>query len=168
MITRFFFLVVSCVILAGCGGYSVGPTPRSAYSDVKKIYIPVVINDTYEPNIQVLVTDTIINRFNNDGTFDTTSLANADATLKINLTQIERNPVRFAVANSLVAQEYQLIMRANFQLVGKDGKILNAQGVEGLTTFFVSNDLISSQRQALPLAAEKLADKIVSQITDAW
>ncbi len=164
----FALLLLCSLLLTACGGYRVGPPVRTAYADVKKIYIPMVINKTYEPNIQALVTDTIINRFNNDGTFEITGEAQADAVLHITLNEIDRNPLRFAVGNSLVAQEYQLIMRANFELKSKSGKPLNARGAEGSTTFFVSNDLISSQRQAMPLAAEKLADHIVSQIAEAW
>ncbi|MDL5045402.1 LPS assembly lipoprotein LptE [Oscillatoria amoena NRMC-F 0135] len=164
---RIFPLLAIALVMAGCG-YSAGPTKRTAYADVKKIYVPMIKNQTYEPNIQAMLTDTLINRFNNDGTFETTSLADADAVLDVTLTMVERNPLRFATANSLVAQEYQLILRADFVLKNKSGRILNARSAEGITTFFVSNDLISSQRQALPLAGEKLADHIVSQIADAW
>jgi len=135
---------------------------------VKKIDVPTVINKTFEPNVQSLITDTIINRFNNDGTFEITGQAQADATLSITINEIDRTPLRFATSNSLVTQEYQLTIRATYELKSKSGKMLNSFSAQGITTFFVSNDLIASQRQAIPLAAESLANDIVSQISEAW
>jgi len=155
------------LVVSGCG-YRVGPTVRSAYADVKKIDVPTVINKTFEPNVQSLITDTIINRFNNDGTFEITGQAQADATLSITINEIDRTPLRFATSNSLVTQEYQLTIRATYELKSKSGKMLNSFSAQGITTFFVSNDLIASQRQAIPLAAESLANDIVSQISEAW
>jgi hypothetical protein len=51
---------------------------------------------------------------------------------------------------------------------------LESRGVNGQTSFFVSGtnvlaaDVLQDERQALPLAAEELAVRLVSQISEGW
>ena len=40
--------------------------------------------------------------------------------------------------------------------------------VTGTTSFFVGPDIITDERQALPLAAEELATRLVSQLSEGW
>ncbi|MDX2227640.1 MAG: LPS assembly lipoprotein LptE [Verrucomicrobiae bacterium] len=163
-----FPLLIVLILLAGCG-YQVGPTPRGQfYPGVKKIFIPVVKNQTFEPRIQVLVTDTIIREFQKDGSFEIGTEAEADAILIVNLRDLTRSPLRFAQSNVVVAQEYELLLRGDFEMKGRDGKVLSSGSLSGRTTFYVGNDLIAAQQQALPLAAENLGYKIASHISEQW
>lgn len=56
----------------------------------------------------------------------------------------------------------------------RNGKILATRSVTGNTTFFVSSanprtsDVNKDERQAIPLAAEDAAVKIVTLLADGW
>ncbi len=61
-------------------------------------------------------------------------------------------------------------MRVRYSLVErKTGKVLASPAeVVGTTSFFVGPDITSDERQALPLAAEELATRLVSQLSEGW
>ena len=124
-----------------------------------------------------MVTDTVIKQFQQDGTYRITGGRDADATLKAEITRITRSPARSVSGNVLATSELNLVMRIRYKLLGRDGHPLAPAGeVTGTTSFFVSNisttsitgDVVSDERQALPLAAEELANHLVTQLSEGW
>jgi hypothetical protein len=75
-------------------------------------------------------------------------------------------------------------MHVKYKLVGRDGKMLGPQReAAGNTSFFVGTgetnqpntklgtilaDVTTDERQALPLAAEELATRLVSELSEGW
>jgi hypothetical protein len=66
-------------------------------------------------------------------------------------------------------------LRVRYRLVQRTtGVELDQRSVTGTTSFFVSGsstlaaDVNQDERQALPLAAEDLAVRLVSQISEGW
>ena len=60
-------------------------------------------------------------------------------------------------------------MRVKYRLVGRDGKTIGPPGeAQGTTSFFVGSDVVTDERQALPLATEELATRLVSQLSEGW
>jgi hypothetical protein len=56
-----------------------------------------------------------------------------------------------------------------YRLVGPDGKALGPSGeVVGTTSYFVGTDVTTDERQALPLATEELANRLVTQLSEGW
>jgi hypothetical protein len=54
-------------------------------------------------------------------------------------------------------------------MTGRDGKqLVSPTDAIGTTTFFVSSDVTSDERQALPLATEDLASRLVTQVSEGW
>jgi hypothetical protein len=168
---------LSCGLLSGCFGYHIGPAKPYYLRDVHSIAVPTFGNSTTIPRIEVLVTDTVIKQFQQDGTFRIASSRNADAVLKGEITRISRSPARSVRGNVLATSEFNLVMRIRYKLIGSDGKPIGPAGeVSGSTSFFVSNtstksttgDVVSDERQALPLAAEELANHLVNQLSEGW
>ena len=121
------------------------------------------------PRIEVLVTDTLIKQFQQDGTFVITSDDKADATLTGEISRINRSPARSVNGNVLATTEFNLGLTLNYTLTARDGKLLAGPGeVTGTTSFFVSSDVTTDERQALPLATEDLAIRLVTQLTEGW
>jgi len=116
-----------------------------------------------------LVTDTVIKQLQQDGTFQVTSGDKADATLEGQVDRINRLPARSVRGNVLATTEFNLGLVVKYSLIGRDGKPLAgpSQAV-GTTSFFVSSDVTSDERQALPLATEDLATRLVSQLSEGW
>jgi lipopolysaccharide assembly LptE-like protein len=160
---------VLCLAISGCLGYHVGPVKPYYLQDVHTIAVPTFKNRTLVPRIEVLVTDTVIKQFQQDGTFQITNEDKADATLNGEIIRITRVPARSVRENVLATTEFALALTVKFTLAGRDGKPLPGGGeVTGSTTFFVSSDVTTDERQALPLATEDLATRLVAQLSEGW
>jgi hypothetical protein len=164
--------------LSGCLGYHVGPVKPYYLRDIHSIAVPTFGNRTLVPRIEVLVTDTVIKQFQQDGTYQISSGDKADATLKGEVYYIHRTPARSVSGNVLATSEFALTMSVRYSLTGKNGEqLMAANEAIGTTSFFVtggvttdvtSGDVTTDERQALPLATEDLATRLVSQISEGW
>jgi len=167
--------------LGGCLGYRIGPAKPHYLQDVHSIAVPVFDNKTLIPRVETLVTDAVVKQFQQDGTYKITDAGKADATLKCEIARISRSPARSVVGNVLATSEFNLSMHVKYKLLGPDNKPLGPSGeVVGTTSFFVSTssttashqqvlgDVTSDERQALPLAAEELAKRLVTQLSEGW
>ena len=155
--------------LTGCLGYHVGPAKPYYLRDVHTIAVPTFTNNTLLPRIEVLVTDTVIKQFQQDGTFQITGGDQADVTLKGEIIRVTRSPARSVRGNVLATSEFNLAMRVRYRLLGHDGKPLAPPGeAVGTTSFFVGTDVTTDERQALPLVTEELANHLVTQLSEGW
>ena len=128
----------------------------------------------------MLVTDTVIKQVQQDGTYQITNGDKADATLAGEISRISRAPARSQRGNVLLTTEFSLVLVVKYWLTGRDGKqLVPPSDAIGTTTFFVdstatsvqqntSGDVTSDERQALPLATEDLAGRLVTQISEGW
>ena len=163
------FATLFCFALGGCLGYHIGPVKPYYLRDVHAITIPNFKNSTLVPRIEVLVTDTVIKQLQQDGTFQITNEDKADAILTGEITRITRAPARSVRGNVLATTEFSLLLLVRYSLTGRDGKqLLPPTDAIGTTTFFVSSDVTTDERQALPLATEDLASRLVTQISEGW
>lgn len=178
-----FFAAALCFCLSGCLGYHIGPVKPYYLKDVQTIAVPTFKNETLIPRIEALVTGTVIKQFQQDGTFRIGTEKTADAILEGQITRISRSPARSVEGNVLATSEFNLSMHVKYRLVGRDGKALGPPGdVAGTTSFFVgggnttqtqqnstvTSDVTTDERQALPLATEELATRLVSQLSEGW
>ena len=161
-------LLLLAVLLGGCAGYQLGPATPAYLKHIKTIAVPTFANTTLIPRVEVLVTDTVIKQFQQDGTFRIASADAADATLKAEITGISRAPARSVRGNVLSTTEFTLVVAVKYSLIGRDGQVLAPGAVSGATSFFVGTDVNTDERQALPLAAEELARHLVSQLSEGW
>jgi Lipopolysaccharide-assembly len=169
-----------CFAVGGCLGYHIGPVKPYYLRDVRTLAVPTFKNRTLVPRIEVLVTDTVIKQIQQDGTYQITNGDKADATLTGEISKITRAPARSVRGNVLLTTEFSLWLVVKYSLTGRDGKQLVAPNdAIGTTTFFVSSstaasnpqstgDVTSDERQALPLATEDLASRLVTQISEGW
>ncbi len=164
-----FAAVFACFVLGGCLGYHVGPVKPYYLRDVHTIAVPTFENKTLLPRIEVLVTDTVIKQLQQDGTFQIAGDGDADATLKAEITRIDRLPARSVRGNVLKTTEFNLSLRLRYTLVARDGtNFAPPAEIVGTTSFFVSSDVTTDERQALPLATEDLATRLVTQLSEGW
>jgi hypothetical protein len=164
-----FAAVLACFVLGGCLGYHVGPVKPYYLRDIHTIAVPTFENKTLLPHIEVLVTDTVIKQLQQDGTFQIARNGDEDATLKAEITRVDRVPARSVRGNVLKTTEFNLSMRLRYTLVTRDGATLAPPAdVVGTTSFFVSTDVTTDERQALPLATEDLAARLVTQLSEGW
>lgn len=172
------FATLFCLALGGCLGYHIGPVKPYYLRDVHTIAVPTFTNRTLVPRIEVLVTDTVIKQLQQDGTYQITNGDKADATLTGEISRITRAPARSVQGNVLLTTEFSLVLVVRYSVTGRDGKpLVPPNDAVGTTSFFVSSaatqnitsgDVTSDERQALPLATEDLASRLVTQISEGW
>jgi hypothetical protein len=169
-VKRFLVAALALFSLGGCAGYRIGPVQPYYLRSVHTIAVPTFGNKTLLPRIAVLVTDSIIKQFQQDGTYRIVGDDEADAILKGDIVRIYRVPARSVRGNVLATTEFNLSMRVRYSLVERStGKALaNPAEVVGWTSFFVGPDITSDERQAIPLAAEQVAIQLVSQLSEGW
>jgi hypothetical protein len=167
-VKKAFALLLVAFLSGGCAGYKLGPAKPAYLRDIHSIAVPTFTNTTLEPRIEVLMTNTVIKQFQQDGTFRIANPDAADATLKTEIISVGRAPARSVRGNVLATTEFYLSLTVKYTLLGRDGKSLAAGGATGSTSFFVGTDVNTDERQALPLAAEELARHLVSQLSEGW
>jgi outer membrane lipopolysaccharide assembly protein LptE/RlpB len=175
MIIPRFFPVLAAFALAGCAGYHQGPIKPTPMAKVKSIAVPTFKNDTLETRVEVQLADSVIKQIQQDGTYRIADERSADAVLECTLEQIQRKPQRSVQGNTLLSKEYELILNVTYHVKDRvTGAELMRRSVKGQTTFFVSGsnalaaDVLQDERQALPLAAEDVAIRLVAQISEGW
>ncbi|MEM9445043.1 MAG: LptE family protein [Verrucomicrobiota bacterium] len=163
------FLLLT-MLAVGCAGYRLGNIPRTDMEGVETIYVPVVKNLTFEPGLEVVTTNAIIREIENDGTYQTSRLRNADATLDVTITKFSREPLRRDIGDASFVTEYRGVLEAKVSLTNlKTGTLLfKDRTVKGTTDYFFQDNFQEVERQALPLASISLAQKISGMVTDGW
>ena len=163
------------LILGGCAGYHIGPVKPARFDGVKTLAVSTFKNDTLQPRVEVLLANAVIKQIQQDGTYKVTDESNADALLEGTLEEIRRRPSRYVRGNVLQTREYTLQIRVRYKITQRGtGKLLDQRSVNGSTSFFVSGsgsiaaDVNQDELQAFPLAAEELAVRLVSQISEGW
>ena len=163
----FFFLLAFW--LSGCAGYHLGPATPAYLKQIHSIAVPTFKNITLIPRVEALVTGTVIKQFQQDGTFRIVNEDQSDAILKGEILAVGRSPARSVRGNVLATTEFNLFLRVRYTLMGRDGKAISGPSeASGSTSFFVGDDVVTDERQALPLAAEELAQHLVSQLSEGW
>jgi len=167
-VKKVFSTFLLALLLSGCAGYKLGSVKPAYLREIHSIAVPTFTNRTLTPRIEALVAGTVIKQFQQDGTYRITDEAQADAILQAEIISVSRTPARSVRGNVLSTTEFNLTVRASFTLVDKTGKALGGGQAGGGTSFFVSSDVSTDERQALPLAAEELARQLVSQLSEGW
>jgi outer membrane lipopolysaccharide assembly protein LptE/RlpB len=166
---RYGLLALAAVVLSGCAGYTLGPIKPTPFRDVQTLCVTTFRNNTLEPRIEMLVTNTVIKQIQQDGTYRIVREDQADALLEGTITKLERRATRSLRGNVLATREFQLTIEINYKVTKpKTGEVLDERTVIGTTSFFVGRDVQQDERQAIPLAAEEAAVRLVSQISEGW
>jgi hypothetical protein len=168
--SRGVILLAALPLLSGCAGYRLGDISGRDIQGVHSVYVPVVQNESLEPDIQMVATNAIIRRFENDGTLTVNQNANADSELDVVITNVTKNPVRSSTTDVLLTAEYDLTVRARVTYINRrlGRKIFENATVSGDTSFFTQADINEGERQALPLACIDLANNTVKLVTEGW
>lgn len=155
--------------LAGCAGYRLGPTNGDAPGGRTVQVIPLT-NKTIEPRLGDSVTAALRKELQRDGTFRLATHDSGDIVLSGNVTEFRRRELSFLPNDIITVQDYRLTMTV--QVTAREaatGRVLFDKPVTGYTLIRVGSDLVSVERQALPLLATDVAKQVTSLLADgAW
>jgi hypothetical protein len=158
--------VLAALILCGCAGYRVGPTMERQAGGLS-IQVNPFANQTLEPRLSDAVTLSMRRQLQQDGTFRLNTGHDGDIIVSGTIVDYERSEMSVVPKDTLTPQDYRV--RITAQVTARErgsGRVLLDRKVSGRTALRVGPDLTSSERQAVPLAADDLARQVTSLLVD--
>ncbi|HTR43289.1 MAG TPA: LptE family protein [Pseudomonadales bacterium] len=157
------------MLLAGCAGYHLGPVNGESAGE-KTVEIVPFNNQTLQPRLGDAVTQALREQFQADGTY---RLANGTGDIVVSgeIKTYTRIGMSFANSDVLTASNYRVVIEAIVTARDRStGKLLlDKRKVTGYTFVHVGSDLVSAERQAMPLLAEDFAKNVTEMIAEgAW
>ncbi len=154
---------------SGCGGYRLGPVNGQAARE-KSVQVNPFVNQTLEPRLTDAVTQQLRKQLQRDGTYQLATHNDGDIVVSGSITRYNRQEVSFSSTDVLTVRDYRLELTS--QVTARErstGKVLLDQPVTGVTLIRVGNDLVSAERQALPLLAADLAKNVTELLAEgSW
>jgi len=168
MKTRAALFLSALLLLSGCG-YKLGEIRPTPMRSVRTLAVPTFKNQTYESRIEVLFADTLVKKFQQDGTYRIVNSDQADAIVYCTIDRIDRGTLRSVQSNVLATSEFSLVVTARYEVVDQGTGVVLMQGTaQGRTSFFSGNDLQTLERQGLSNAAIDLAQNIATRLSEGW
>jgi hypothetical protein len=160
-------LLTGALGLTGCAGYRVG---SMLPGDITSVFVPVSVNQTGEPLVEVDATKAIIRAIQRDGSLTIAPESEADAVLVVTVTDYRLAPVAFRKDIRTAANQYRILMTASFVMrrTSDESVVVESPSVLGEYVFDVFGDLSSSKLTGNPRAAEDLARNIVNRMVEYW
>ena len=168
-----FLLLPLLLSLGGCGYHvaEIKPTPMRR---VTTIAVNSFKNETLIPRVEVQTANAVVKQFQQDGTYRIESNDRADAILEGTIEKIDRQPMRIIASNVLQTSEFELILVVRYQIIDRiTGAVLQQGKARGTTPFFtdsnlVNSDLVTDQNMNYPSAAQRMAENLVSKVSEGW
>ena len=153
-----------CLAATGCG---YGFSSRTA-KDIKSIAVPFFENRTSEPNLEIQVTEQIINNLIEDNTLDVVSEDDADALLEGKITKFENIP--FSFNKELNAEEYLVVVTVQVSLFNRklNTAIWEGQTIRGDGSYFLDAPDQGTFDDALDEALNEITDRILNLTVQNW
>jgi outer membrane lipopolysaccharide assembly protein LptE/RlpB len=153
------------LVVLGCA-YST--TSRTA-KGIKSIAVPFFVNQTTEPNLEIRVTERIIENLVDDNTLNVTDEEQADAVLDGAIVSFSNLP--FSFNRDLNAEEYHVVIAVELSLYNRrlNQSIWSKRLLRGDGSFLLdSTEEGFSYEDALEEALKEITDQILSLTVQDW
>lgn len=164
--------------VSGCG-YT---TKTSLPDHIRSVHVPRVENkidisaeisekkpfQIYRPGLEVELRNAIIDRLVFDGHLRVATDAVSDATLALELTGFDREPLRYNANDTI--QEFRIRVTASAQFVDKQsGQVIwSSKEISGESEYFLSGANAGSEDESVQAALTDLVRHIVENILEVW
>ena len=160
--------IAAVSLVAGCGGYTLGPTNGLAAGE-KKIQITPFLNHTLQPRLGDAVTTALRRSIQRDGTYRLATHNDADIVVTGVVTKYDRHELNFEPHDVLTVKDYRVSMTA--RITARDVATGNTTNwvSTAYTLVRVGSDLTSSERQEMPVLADEMAKNVTGSLVDgSW
>jgi hypothetical protein len=166
---RWLVLLLCAVLplgLIGCAGYSLGPSNGMAAGE-RSIQIRPFMNQTLQPRLTDVVTQQVRKQVQRDGTFTLATHDDGDLVVSGTLIKYQRHELSFSPRDILTVQDFRVELTAQVKVTDRSsGKVILDKPISGITLVRVGSDLVSAERQAMPILAADLARNIIDALAD--
>jgi outer membrane lipopolysaccharide assembly protein LptE/RlpB len=170
---KFLLLIPLLLSLGGCG-YHLGEIKPTPMRRVTTIAVNTFTNKTLLPRVEAQTADAVVKQFQQDGTYRIESADRADAIVEGSIESVQRQPMRVFASNVLQTSEFELTLIVKYRVIDRiTGAVLMEGRAVGVTPFFtetdrVNSDLVTNQNMNYPIAAQRMAEKLVSKVAEGW
>jgi hypothetical protein len=133
----------------------------------KSIQVNFFENRTVEPRLVEAVNRALRKSLQQDGSYKLNTSGNGDVIVTGAVLRYERQGLSFQPNDIVTARDYQVTLTVKLTATERvGGKVLVDREVTGRTTVRAGSDLVSADRQALPLLADDFARKATSLLVE--
>ena len=163
-------ILISCIVtLTSCGYY--GTTSRTA-GDIKDINVPYFGNETPEPNIEIDITQRIIDGIINDNTLKVVSSEDAEAILEGTIIEYRNEPFTFSKNNmeDVQAEQYRLIIGLRVSLFDqiKNEYVWKNKTIKAHGDYYLESSEEQNYEKALENIYTDLVNSILANTVQDW
>ncbi|HSG27146.1 MAG TPA: LptE family protein [Candidatus Krumholzibacterium sp.] len=168
---RHIAIVASVLLLSmtlSCGYYRT--TSRTA-GDIKRIAIPYLVNDTPEPDVEIEITQKIIDGIVRDNTLKVVSEDDADGILEASIVEYRNAPYTFAQSGGDVqAEQYRLTITLKASLFdrAKNSYIWEDRRIRASGDYYLETTSEQTYAKALEDVYRDLVESILSATVQDW
>ena len=159
-------LLAAVLGLTGCAGYRLGPTGGQK-AGARSVQVQPFLNQTIEPRLVTALTQALRQQVQKDGTFRLHTGSEGDIVVTGTITKYDRQFISVRARDALTPRDYRITLMA--RVVARErvsGKVLLDRELTGRTEVRAGPDLHSAEREAIPLAAQYLANSATSLLAD--
>ena len=163
---KFSLPVLAAFLFSGCAGYHLGPVNGETAGD-RSVQIVPFSNQTFEPRLGDAVTESLRENFQKDGTYHLATHGRGDIVVTGTIRTYNRQAIGYLSTDAVTPEDFDV--EAVAHVTARDtvsGKVLFDKDIKGHTLVHVGSDLASTERQALPLLADDLAQNISELVTE--
>ena len=159
------------VLTASVGGCSYSPSPSLFPTHLKTLAVPILKNETTEPNIEQEVTQAIVDRFVQDNKLRVVDEQQADLVISGSVVRYTNSVFGFNAREQ--AEEYQVAVAVRLTARDrvKNREMWRDDNLIRTTNYFVvapagqtPQDQYTSRKDAI----EKLADAVLNKTVEGW
>jgi outer membrane lipopolysaccharide assembly protein LptE/RlpB len=167
-------LMIPILLAMGGCGYHLGEIKPTPMRRVTTIAVNTFTNKTLLPRVEAQTADAVVKQFQQDGTYRIESADRADAIVEGSIESVQRQPMRVFASNVLQTSEFELTLIVKYRVIDRiTGAVLMEGRAVGVTPFFtesdrVNSDLVTNQNMNYPIAAQRMAEKLVSKVAEGW
>lgn len=168
-VLKFFLPAVAGFALAGCASYHLGPA-NGAVAGEKSIQVLPFNNQTLQPRLGDTLTQALRERLQLDGTYRLDTHGTGDVVVSGVVRQYTREGLGYLSTDTATPENYRVDVTVHVTARERaSGRLILDKDVKGHTLVHIGADLVSAERQALPLLAEDLTRNIAALLTEgAW
>ena len=165
---RLALTALAVISLNSCAGYHLGADRPAVMEGVRSLAVPVFRNDSSIPRSAVLITNRVVRQFQVDGSYRIDDTSRADAILRGTIRPVKRLQLRNDKFNTLRTIEQEVRLFIDYSVETRSGAVITTGTVEGASSAFLDSNFQRSEYQALDEAAARLAEELVSRLSEGW
>lgn len=160
-------LALGAVFLLNSCGYHLGGLKPKAFNDIESISVSTLTNDSLEPMAGTLVTNSIAESIQQEGTYKLKSKQDADARLTGRVVSIDYKQLRSSNHDSYLSMETNLILTVQYTITrARDNKVILNGTTTNSASLFNLNNLQTAKTNALSYAARLVGENVASSISN--